>query len=483
MADVLFIQPDIAQNWAYRIMHREERYIPPLTYLHLSSVLEEKGYSVKIIDARIRRDTKEIIKRELDKRPILVGFSCMIGGQLLSLIDLSKLVKRYAPDIPVVWGGVHPSFFPLQTIREPYVDIIVKGEGEISILRLCEALVKDKDLKRINGIVYKDNGEVFNNPNSSYVDLDTLPFPAWHLIKEDIHRYLYGGFFTISTSRGCPHGCRFCYNLKFNKRYRALSSEKVLDQIEYIVSRYGIRRISFLDDNFVANPKRVKDICKGFKERGINIEFRCDMRIDAIEDSIIEEMAETGLKIIFTGVETGSSKILDKSNKGISLVQIKRAAKILKRFDICADYSFICGYPWETYGDIMATIEIAQYLHDLDPRSRCTLELLTPNYGTPLYEELQNDYGFEPKENLEYWAKVNWKNTYGKVWIKDPIFYEYLIIIFYLRFYPVGREGFPRLKRFIYPLKWWIDLRFKKRILKPAPEFRLLNYLVKMIIM
>jgi len=482
VADVLFVQPDVGQNRTYKIMHREQTYMLPLTYLHLAGVLEQEGYSVKIIDARIRKNTKEIIKKELDKRPILVGFSCMIGGQLLSLIDLSKLVKKYAPDIPIVWGGVHPTFFPLQTIKEPYVDIIVKGEGEIATLEVCEALAKNRDFRRIKGIVYKNNGGIFNNPNGSYVDLDTLPFPAWHLIKEDIHRYLSGGFFTISTSRGCPHGCTFCYNLKFNKKYRALSSEKVLDQIEYIVGKYGMRKISFLDDDFAANPKRVKEICKGLKERGINIDFRCDMRIDAIEDSIIKEMAEAGLKIVFTGVETGSSNILDKSNKRISLVQTKRAANILKEFGICADYSFTCGYPWETYDDIMATIEIAQYLHDLDPRSRCTLELLTPNYGTPLYEELQNDYGFEPKDDLEYWAKVNWKNTYGKVWIKDPAFYEYFIIMFYLQFHPLGREGFPRLRRFMYPLKWWIDFRFKKKILKPAPEFKLLNYIVKKII-
>lgn len=209
MADVLLVNPKV-----YKKESKNDIILPPINLLRLASTLIEEGFSVKIIDLRVEKDYHEL-EKQLKKSPICTGVTVVTGTQIKYGLEVSRYVKAF--DIPVVWGGKHPTADPYPTIKNRYIDFIVKGEGEYAFLKLVKHLERKKDLSNIKGIIFKKNNKIIETPDAPLPNLEELPDIPYQLI--DINRYKqkfslinYKGdlLLPFETSRGCPFRCSFC---------------------------------------------------------------------------------------------------------------------------------------------------------------------------------------------------------------------------------------------------------------------------------
>lgn len=185
----------------------------PLSLLTLCPGLEKDGFCPVILDTRIEPDPLKMI-RDLLKDLLFVGITSMTGKQIYYACEIARWLKETAPHLTIVWGGIHPTMLPVETLDNPFVDIVVEGEGEKTIIELAQAFCGERELKDVRGIYFKDSeGHPVYTGYRGLMDIAELQMPSWHLI--DISRYSEIG---IQTGRGCPWRCRFCYNVKFNER-------------------------------------------------------------------------------------------------------------------------------------------------------------------------------------------------------------------------------------------------------------------------
>ena len=233
----------------------------PLSLLYLASSLQEEGFAVRILDMRL----EDYHHFEVGN-PVFIGISCMSGLQIKYALDFARYARIMAPPSSIVWGGVHPTLLPEQTASNDYVDIVVRGEGELIIKDLANALALNKPLDDVAGITYNSNGLIKNNPDGKVIDLDSAPIALpYDLLQMDRYPSVRSGRFHIQTSRGCPHRCGFCYNSYFNKnKWRGKSAKRVLDEVEYILKNFPyVKIIDPIDDNVFVDKKRVEEICHG----------------------------------------------------------------------------------------------------------------------------------------------------------------------------------------------------------------------------
>jgi len=316
MIDIILIQPKAGP---YDMLGARV----PYGLLSIASIPHRKGYKIKIIDQRTDHLWEKTLIESLKQNPICVGITCMTGGQIRYALHAAKIVRENSKS-PIVWGGVHPSLLPSQTLENPYVDIIVVKEGDNSFLEVIEAIKNKKPLSKIKGIWYKENGKIFSTPEREFIkNLDTLPEIPYELIDTEKYASLHleeGRSLDFITSRGCPFNCSFCYNQFFNKsRWRAMSAKESVKRLAKVVRKYNIKAIYFQDDNFCANIERLKEICKGIIDEKLNIIWgTLGLRIDTamkMDDEVLNLMVKSGCRNVDIGAESGSQEILDMIEK------------------------------------------------------------------------------------------------------------------------------------------------------------------------
>lgn len=365
-----------------RDLKREDVVVPPLGLAYLASALEREGHSVKILDAFAQGwswvDFAEGIKKE---RADLIG----IGGMTPTIDNTLRAVKICRPHTRyIVIGGPHFSVHGQGFFKDcPDLDFGILGEGESRFLELVKRLEEGKDPWDLPGLV---GPEKFNPPGNFIGDLDRLPFPARHLLPNSSYRYaLWPGkkVTTMITSRGCPYRCIFCDKSIFGSRWRARSPQNVLEEMEQIVKELGIRSVIIYDDLFTLQKQRVIEICQGVLERGLGIEWKCEGRVDRVDEEMLKWMKKAGCSLIAYGVESGNQIGLDYLQKGITLPQIRRAFELTRKAGIKPMAYFILGIPVETFEQGLNTIKFAK---ELSP-DYAQFSILSPYKGTKLYEE------------------------------------------------------------------------------------------------
>jgi len=383
-----------------------------------------KEYNITILDTRLQPDWKNVII-DLNKKGIhAVGLSCMTGYQIQSALEVAGYVRSINPSIPLIWGGVHPSLVPEQTLRNALVDFVVIGLGEETFLELLNNLDKPESYPSIKGIGFKKNGSISINPERGFFDLNKYPIPNYKLTNID--DYIIEGQIPIFTSRGCPHRCTFCYNLAFNhKKYTAISTEHVIEHIEYIINNHPkITAISFTDDNFFVNRKRVVEICSKLIEKGIKLRLSSGCRadyLDSFDMEFLKLLKRTGFFEVYIGVESGSEKILDAIHKDIDVPQVLRINKKLKEAGITARFGFMGGFPGETIEDVKKTLKLMVDILDDNSGAYITqLMLATLSPGTDLFETAKA-HGFVAPPALEQYYVFNYEawDESPYPWIKD----------------------------------------------------------------
>ena len=355
----------------------------PLGLLYLAARLEGAGHRVALEDVQLCRSPISRVKKTLQRlKPQVVGItSFSINLPIASRI--LQTVKRLCPDALTIWGGPHVSFDDEEILgNHPWVDAIVRGEGEETLLELVERLRNGKGLDGVLGLTSRNpDGTLRRNPPRPFrEDLGELLRPAWHLLKLSRFR-AFGDGASIITSRGCPHRCVFCVGRKMiGARGRFRSPAAVVDEMEALVN-LGFRRIRVEDDLFTFRRERALDICRELHRRQIPIRWRAYARVDTVDPELLDWMGRTGCERILFGAESANPEILRRIRKGISPEQTRRAVAMTREAGIGVLASFVLGLPGETPKTLRQTIEFADSL-----QVPYSLNLLTPYVGTEIRE-------------------------------------------------------------------------------------------------
>ena len=426
----------------------------PMSVLSVAAPLIKEGYGVKIIDQRTEKDWKKIALEEIKKSPLVFGVSALTGKQILNGLEVSKLVKENS-SIPIVWGGVHASLLPQQTLENRYIDFIVVGEGEESFAELVKALEKKSSFENIKGIGYKKDAKIFINPQRDFIDLNNSARTPYELIN--IESYISKKSFATGkparniafyTSRGCPHRCGFCYNQEFNKRrWRGKSAEKVFSEMKELIDKYNVNAFEIEDDEFFVDIERARKICELIIRENLNVEIFTSCRVNYVTsmgDDYLNLLYRAGLRTLGFGVESGSERVLELMRKDITIEQVFETIRRLKKAGINSKYYFMAGFPTETEEDLYKTTDLIYKMKELDPQIRIPAwRVFTPYPGTELYG-LATKEGWQPPKTLEEWARYDF-NTINTPWVvgkKKRIIKNVAFLIDYLKQDRVSGKGF-----------------------------------------
>jgi len=401
-----------------------ERVELPLSLLCPAAPLDRKGYTVTIIDQFADPEWERKFEAALDARPLCVGVTCMTGPQILYAIEVSRRVKAKNPATPVIWGGVHASLMPAQTLANPYIDAVVVGEGEATFAELVDALRDGSPLSGIAGLQYKEGGAVRTTPPRDFVELDAEPPMPYHLIDVDRYRRrLFGvDHLTFNSSRGCIFRCTFCWDPVMHQRtWRAMRPETVIDHLQRIIRDYGIRGFLFSDDHFFIDMKRARGIIEAIVAADLDITIsKLQIRADTVckmDREFLDLMVRAGVKRFTLGIESGSQRVLDLIKKDMTVEQAIEANRKLAPYPIVPLYLFMMGMPTETPDDLRLSLQLADQLIAENPKAAKTFNIYTPYPGTELFQ-VSVQHGLTVPDRLEDWARFNFRSVQkGAAWI------------------------------------------------------------------
>jgi radical SAM superfamily enzyme YgiQ (UPF0313 family) len=385
----VFINPPrkIAPNNIWNVINSEH---PPLGIALLSAIWDQQGHTSQIIDAAaLRLSLPKIISR-IDPATDYIGLTATTP-EISSAISIARRIKETFPDIRIVMGGVHPTVFHENLVREEICDMVVRNEGEPFIIDLAKGTPRHL----ISNLTWRNRqGEVIINPDAeTYVELDSLPFPAYEKLPMDLYHSTPGAArrqpsIGMVTTRGCPGHCTFCFSGMFGSRVRFMSPSRVIEHIELLQHQYGIREISFYDDTFTANKNNVAELCQLIIGKGIKLSWSCFSRVDTVTPELLLLMKKAGCHQIMYGFETPDETILKRIDKRISLEHFKNAIKWTRAAKINIRGAFMLGNPGETQAGMQKTID---YSKNADIQL-AVFNITTPYPGTAMYNEfLQNN--------------------------------------------------------------------------------------------
>ncbi len=407
---IIFINPPTMDS-AYRELRRFAFIVAPMGMAYIASYLESKNITVDIIDCdALGLDiaaTTQILKKE---KPKYVGLMAMTATMEIAK-EMIQEVRRYIPETVIILGGVHGTALPKRTLEEiPQLDVVVMGEGEHTTYELIKTMASDaklEELLKVKGICFRYDGKIYENQRRPYIsDLDSLPFPARHLLPMDVYegsgwfRWILGfvkPFTSIFTSRGCPFNCNFCAaHIMCGRKVRYRSVDQVMEEIDYLKETYNIKILTFQDDTFTLNKERAIIICRELIKRDYKLFMTCGTRVDLVDEELLGYMKKAGFEWIFFGVESGNQEILKRCNKNTSLDQIKRAFYLTNKAGIGTHAGMILGHIGETKETAMETI---RFLLELMP-DYAALPTMIPFPGSKAWDYcLENDIPLPQKWN------------------------------------------------------------------------------------
>lgn len=377
--------------------------MPHTGVAYISAFLMKNGHQVSVFDMRFGYKNSQLLEKLKEFNPSIVGVTgpSLQYKKLYNLIDFLK-TNNYT----VVVGGPHASTIRKKILEETKADYAIKSEGEHTILELCNGKTK-KDIK---GLIYRENGNIIENPDREPIlDLDSLPFPAYELFEID--KYMDKKI-PILTSRGCPYQCVYCsVRLCMGNRFRARSPENVVEEIMKWKNK-GYDRFIFPDDCFSLDLGRAKKICDLIIEKNLSIKFdlRNGIRVNRVDEELLQKMKQAGCFFVSYGVESGVQDVLNSMKKGITVEQVKKAVELTKKVGVKFGLFFIIGCPGDTYEKFKQSLNFALSLGPDEVR----FYNLVPYPGTELMDWITNNAKF-----------LKQPGTYlndSSYWEDDPVF-------------------------------------------------------------
>jgi radical SAM superfamily enzyme YgiQ (UPF0313 family) len=438
---------------------------PPMSLLSLAAPLEEAGYQVRLIDAAIEPDYEKRIAGEI-QAACCFGISLLTGPMIHAALEASRLVRRLRPDLPIVYGGWHPTLLPDQTLRSDYVDVIVRGQGELTLVELLPRIHERAALSGVAGVSFRDGDRLFHGPERAVVNVNKLPPPAYHLVDFDAYEKVCGTRKTVyASSVGCPYACNYCTDTVFYKRrFNALTAYRVISEVTELVRRYRLSEVSFLDSNFPVDVKRALVVARGFVESGLKFRWTFQASTDLfcrMSDDDVRLLASAGVSHIGFGTESASEEVLEMMNKPHQHIpDMFETARKCQMSGIKATFNLIVGYPGETESHRAETFRVMGEISRQFPNVNFSPNIFTPYPGIPIWKQLRQMGLAEPR-SLEEWANM----PLGKnllPWLRGAEYQRVKRMVSYFalnhhcvrqrqRLSPLGRK---LSKLFTAPLRW-----------------------------
>ena len=377
---------------------------PPTSLLTIATILENAGFNVGICDVQAEKMPDEtanpLTQKEFEyyirhQDPQIVGISCFTENYACAL-KAANICKQINPDITTIIGGPHVTFRAKQTLEEcSSIDYVVRGEGEITMLHLVSTLTKGENPKKVKGITFRIKDKVVETENRPFTNLAELPPPSYHLV--DLSHY--GNGTMIECGRGCPFKCAFCCSsAQWHNSIRFHSAKNIFNQMEFLLSEYKLKWLSFSDLTFTLNHKRTINLLDKLLHLGMP-NWSVQTRVDCVSKKLLEKMSASNCVSIAFGVEDIHKNILSAINKNVDFKQILKAVRLARKLGIKVNANFIVGLPKQTRKDILENVEFAK--REIDQPSFPTL---TPFPGSEIGE---NPSKFGLKILTKEWTKYD----------------------------------------------------------------------------
>ena len=383
----------------------------PLSLLCLASPLLQSGFEVTLVDNLIFPDYEKAILRETQDA-LCLGISVLTGPHIGAAVRVSRAVKKMRPEIPIVFGGWHSSLATQQTLREPFVDAVVRGQGELTLLELVQRIADRRDWHGVRGLSFKDgDGNIVHEPERPVANINTLPAPAYHLADPGIYASASGTRqLAYTSSVGCPYQCNYCTDQVFYKRrFNAYQVERVVKDLSDLVPRYEIEHVPLFDSNFLVDRKRAVAIAKGIIASGIRFQWDFQTSTDFLSlmsDDDVRLLAESGVHHIGFGTESASQEVLTLMNKRFQHVeQMVETARKTNLAGIHVVFNIILGYPGETEAHRQQTFRIMSDIAREYANVSFSPNIFTPYPGIPIWPQLK-ELGVREPQCLEEWETL-----------------------------------------------------------------------------
>jgi radical SAM superfamily enzyme YgiQ (UPF0313 family) len=360
----------------------------PLGLAYLAAALEKGGYELTVFDCpALGINPEELRARLTSFEPDVVGITS-ITPTIKSTLLAARIAKEACPNAVVVLGGPHATFMDSQILSDySDVDIVVRGEGEETLIELLSRIIDAGDLQTVSGISFRKNGQIIRTPNRPFIqNLDDLPRPAYQYFPLKKYQFFGKLILPIMTSRGCPYQCSYCVSSRMaGKMFRVRSPKNVVDELEWLRDVHGAGVFSFYDDAFTYDKKRAIEICQEIKKRNIDLPWDCQTRVDKISKEVLVKMREANCQLVSFGAESGCQKILDAVNKRTTIELNEKAVKMAKDVGLSVAMSVIIGFPGETKETLKQTFD---FIRRTEP-DYVYLCVATPYPGTAMRNLLE----------------------------------------------------------------------------------------------
>jgi len=441
----------------------------PLGILAVATPLLRNGYSVKLVDSTITPNFKKRVLEEV-KDALCLAISLVTGSMIRETAEIARAVKEWNPDFPVILGGWHPSLLPKQTLEAPYIDIVVRGQGEDTLLELVQHLESRTPIDLIPGIGFKRDGKLIFTTERPLRPLVDMPPKAYHLADFDAYQRSCGRRWAMYiSSLACPYNCSYCTNAGvYGRKWNALSPEQFVEETVDLTSRYGLELLWVVDDNFLVDLDRARLIADGLLQAGADYRWSIQATTNLTSRLSVADLKllrRAGLQQICHGAESGSQKMLKLMNKGFQNFEtIYEAARKCLATDIRPSFNIIFAYPGEGPSERRQTINFIMDMCRRHPGAEFWTNIFTPYPGAPVMEHAE-DYGIKVPTSFEGWADFFPRYTVlpwlsGSEHKRLQVMREYLRIAFDR--VPIAADTRKRSTRLIQralslPARWRLD--------------------------
>jgi anaerobic magnesium-protoporphyrin IX monomethyl ester cyclase len=401
-------------------------YTMPLALLAIGSELDPALYEVVIIDARIDPDAERTVLSHIGEA-VCLGVTVLTGAPISDALQISRSAKQARPDLPIVWGGWHPSMFARECLSEPSVDVTVRGQGEETFVEIVERLSEGRSLEGCAGCTVKlADGRIQENPARALAPVDKFRAHDYGLIPVERYYELKGKRqLDYISSQGCNFRCAFCSDpFVYGRKWVGLEPVRMALRLKELWDRYHFDDVNFQDETFFTKASRVDALAERIIASGMKISWAGTMRADQgvrLPPEVWERCRRSGLRRLLVGVESGSNEMMKRIKKDIKIEQVFETAEKMRSLGIAGHFPFIVGFPDESDESVRLSLECAKRLRSMSPDFLTPIYYFKPYPGSALVIEAV-ERGFRLPQTLEAWSRFDYVAGEPGPWVSAEKF-------------------------------------------------------------
>ena len=425
----------------------------PLALLAIGSELDPDVYEVITIDGRLDPDAEKTVASHM-ATAVCLGVTVLTGAPISDALRISRAAKRARPDVPVVWGGWHPSMFARECLDEPSVDVSVRGQGEETFAEIVSRLAEGRSLEGCAGCTVRlADGTIHENPARPLAQVDKFRAHDYGLIPVERYFELKGKRqLDYISSQGCNFRCAFCSDpFVYGRKWVGLEPVRMATRLKELWDRYHFDDVNFQDETFFTKRDRVHALADKIVESGMKITWAATMRADQgvrLPEEVWARCKQSGLRRLLVGVESGSNEMLKRIRKDTKIEQVFETAEKMRRHDIAGHFPFIVGFPDERDSSIQASLDVAKKLRSMSPDFLTPIYYFKPYPGSELVIEAVAR-GFRLPDTLDGWSRFDYVAGMPGPWVTPE---KFRLIERFKFFHELAWKRMSRSKRLLQQL-------------------------------